>query len=81
MTDAHVAHQALHVALLEHITHQAVVLAQKQATIMAGHDAGSVLAAMLKDGKRVIQRLIDVRLADDTDDATHVPRPLLDSSG
>ncbi|MCY1349374.1 hypothetical protein D9M69_355600 [compost metagenome] len=44
---------------------------------MAGHDTGSVLAAMLKDGKRVIQRLIDVRLTDDTDDATHVTQPLL----
>ncbi|MCY1389795.1 hypothetical protein D9M71_45990 [compost metagenome] len=44
---------------------------------MAGHDTGSVLAAVLEDRKRVIQRLIDVRLTDDTDDATHVTQPLL----
>jgi hypothetical protein len=36
---------------------------------------------VLEDGQPVIQRLIDVRFTDDTDDATHVPRPLLDSSG
>lgn len=29
MTNTHMPHQALHVALLEHITHQAIVLAQK----------------------------------------------------
>jgi hypothetical protein len=32
---------------------------------------------VLEHGKRVIQRLIDVRLTDDTDDATHVTQPLL----
>ena len=29
------------------------------------------------DSRRVIQRLIDVRLTDDTDDATHATQPLL----
>jgi hypothetical protein len=71
------ANQALHVALMKDITHQAVILAQKQPAIMASHNTGSILAAVLEDGKRVIQRLIDVRLTDDTDDATHVTQPLL----
>lgn len=75
MADAHMANQALHMALLEHVTYQAVVLAQEQATIMAGDNTGSILAAVLEDGEPVIQRLIDVRFTDDTDDATHVPRP------
>lgn len=80
MADADAADQALHVALLEDVADQAVVLAQVQLIVMAGDDTGSVLAAMLEDGERVIQRLIDVRLAHDTDDATHVTQPLLGSS-
>ena len=47
MADAHMANQALHMALLEDIAHQAVVLTQKQAAIMAGDDTGSILAAVL----------------------------------
>ncbi|MOA38107.1 hypothetical protein D3C78_1597550 [compost metagenome] len=81
MADADLADQALHVALLEHVTHQAVVLAQKQPAAMAGHDTGSVLAAMLEDGQRVIQRLVDVGLTDNTDNATHVTQPLRCGSG
>jgi len=77
VTDADTADQALHVALLEDVAHQAVILAQEQPAVMAGHDTGSVLAAVLEDRKRVIQRLIDVRLTDDTDDATHATQPLL----
>ncbi len=77
VADADVADQALHVALLEHVAHQAIILAQEQPAVMAGHDTGSVLAAVLEDRKRVIQRLIDVRLTDDTDDATHATQPLL----
>ncbi|MCY1172656.1 hypothetical protein D9M73_127960 [compost metagenome] len=50
MANAHVTDQALHVTLLEHVTHQAVILAQEQPAIMAGHDTGSVLAAVLEDG-------------------------------
>ncbi|VXB85393.1 hypothetical protein PSEUDO8O_20039 [Pseudomonas sp. 8O] len=81
MADAHMTDQALHMPLLEHVTYQTIVLAQEQAAIMAGDNTGSILAAVLEDGEPVIQRLIDVRFTDDTDDATHVPRPLLDSSG
>ncbi|MCY1333151.1 hypothetical protein D9M69_188660 [compost metagenome] len=76
MADADLADQALHVALLEHVTDQAVVLAQVQPVVLAGHDAGSVLAAMLKNGERIIKRLVDVRFAHDTDDATHATQPL-----
>jgi hypothetical protein len=72
-----VADQALHVALMEDIAHQAIVLAQKQPPLMTGYNTGSILAAVLEDGQAVIQRLIDVRFTDDTDNATHVTQPLL----
>jgi hypothetical protein len=80
MTDAHMANQALHVALLEHVAHQAIVLAQEQAAIMTGDNTGSILAAVLEDGQPVIQRLIDVRFTDDTDNAAHVTQPLLNET-
>ena len=73
--DAHVADQVLHVPLLEDIADQAVVFAQEEFTVQAGDDTGGILTAMLKDGERVVQRLVDVRLAHDTYDATHVTRP------
>jgi len=71
VADAHVADQALHMALLKDIANQAVILAQKQPAVMARNDTGCILAAVLQYGKRVIQRLIDVRLTDDADNATH----------
>jgi hypothetical protein len=58
-------------ALLKDIANQAVILAQKQPAVMARNDTGCILAAVLQYGKRVIQRLIDVRLTDDADNATH----------
>ena len=80
VANAHMADQTLHVALLEHVTYQAVVLAQEQAAIMAGDNTGSILAAVLEDGEPVIQRLIDVRFTDDTDNAAHVTQPLLNET-
>ncbi|KAF1056225.1 MAG: hypothetical protein GAK44_00288 [Pseudomonas delhiensis] len=76
MADADLADQALHMALLEDVANQAVVLAQVELVILAGDDAGSVLATVLENGKRIIERLVDVRLAHDTDDATHATQPL-----
>ncbi|MNF30238.1 hypothetical protein D3C84_109660 [compost metagenome] len=77
MADTHVADQALHMALMKDVAHQAIVLAQEQPAVMTGDDTGSILAAVLEDGQAVIQRLIDVRFTDDTDNATHVPQPLV----
>jgi hypothetical protein len=50
MPDAHVANQALHMALMEDIAHQTIVLAQKQPPIVTGYNTGSILAAVLEDG-------------------------------
>src|SRR5690606_28525440 len=63
--------QSLHVTLLEHVANQAVVLAQEQLADVTGDDPSGILATVLQNRKRVIQRLIDVRLTDDADNATH----------
>ena len=75
MADADVALQRQHVAMLEHIPHQAGLLAQEQLAFVEGHDAGGILAAMLQHRQRVIDLLIGRRVADDSDDSTHALRP------
>jgi hypothetical protein len=49
MADTHVPDQPLHMALLENVPHQPVVLAQEQLAIATGNDTGSILAAVLED--------------------------------
>jgi hypothetical protein len=71
MADAHIAQQPQHVPGMEHVAHQTVVLAQIQALLVAGHDAGGILSAMLQDGQAVVQGLIDPFTRHDTDDSTH----------
>ncbi len=77
VTDADVAPQFLHVPLLEDVTDQAVLLAGAERAVRVGHDAGGVLPAVLEDGQRIIDGLIDRPMADDADDATHVRAGLL----
>ncbi len=72
MTDAHIAMQAQHVPGMEHITHQAVVLAQVQSLTVAGDDACSILPAVLQYGQAVIQRLVDRTAGNDADNAAHM---------
>ena len=74
MSNAHVAAQSAHVALLEDLPHQAIALAQLQATVPGDHARG-VLAAMLQGEQSVVDLLIDGRLADDADDAAHQSSP------
>ena len=61
VADADVALQLQHVPLLEHVAHQAVVLAQEQRALVLGHDARRVLAAVLQHGQRVVDLLVDRR--------------------
>jgi hypothetical protein len=63
--------ELLHVTLLEHVTHQAHVLAQVQLAVVLGHDAGRVLAAVLQHGQRVVELLVDGAEAHDTDESAH----------
>ena len=72
MADADVAPQFVHVALLENVADQTVLLPGAERAIPVGHHAGSILATMLEDGQRIIDGLIDRPMADDADDATHV---------
>src|SRR5690606_38727989 len=71
MADAYVAAQAEHAGLVEHVAHQAATLVQAQAAAVQRGDAGRILAAVLQDGERVIERRGDFRLADDADDSAH----------
>jgi hypothetical protein len=71
MTDAEIADQLLHVARVEDIAHQAIIFAQIEFALVAGDDAGGVLAAMLQHGQRIVDILVDVALGDDTHYPTH----------
>ena len=57
--------------LLENVTDQTVRLAQMQVTVFLRHDAGGILTSMLEVCERVIERLIDGPLTDDSDDSAH----------
>lgn len=71
MPDPGVAHQGAHVAGAEHVTHHAAAFVHVKAVAVAGHDAGCILPAVLKDLQPVIQELIDGRFAHYTNDPTH----------
>ena len=71
MADAHLALETQHVALLEHVPHQAVVLAQVDAPAFAGEDAGGILAAVLQDQQTVIDGLVYRTFGQYADDAAH----------
>ena len=71
VADADVALQLQHVPLLEHVAHEADVLAQEQLAFVLGHDARGILAAVLQHGQRVIDLLVDRAETDDADDSAH----------
>ena len=56
--------------LLENVTHQAVALVHTEVP-SAGHDARSILAAVLQHRQGVIERLINRTVPDDADNAAH----------
>ncbi len=59
------------VALAKDIAYQSVVAALPQAVFAPGHDARSVLAAMLHDCQGIVQRLVGRLSANDSDYAAH----------
>ena len=71
MSDADAAAQLQHVVAVEHVAHQSRALVQAQPFTIDGRDARGVLAAMLQNGQRVIQRRCDFGFADDADDSAH----------
>ena len=58
MADTYRTNKAIHVVLAKNITHQAITLAQQEASLVPSHHPGGVLSAMLKDRQGVIQRLV-----------------------
>src|SRR5690606_33464863 len=75
MRDAHVAAQAVHVALAEHIAHQPLAAHREQLAAIGGHDARGILAAVLQHRQRVIQLLVDRTASGDACNATHALSP------
>ncbi len=71
MPDPDVPDQPAHVPCVEHVPYQTIVLAQIEAIVLKSHNARSVLAPVLENGQRIIERLIDVGCTDDADNATH----------
>ncbi len=71
MADADVARELHHVLLLEHIAHQACVLAHEELAPLARHDARGILAAVLQHRERIVEALIDRARADDSYDSAH----------
>ena len=71
--DADVALETEHVSLEEHVRDEAVRFSEAKVAVHVGQDACSILSAVLKHGKSVIQELVDVctLLANNTNDAAH----------
>ena len=71
VAQADVAAELQHVALQEHVADQAVALANPQAPAVVRHDAGGILTTVLQHRQRVVERLIDGLMTDDSDQSTH----------
>ena len=71
VAEADVARELQHVALQEDVADEAVALANAQPAAVVRHDAGGVLAAVLEHRQRVVERLIDGLMTDDSDQSTH----------
>ena len=68
---ADIAGQAQHVARMEYVANQAAALADTQTALTPGHDARRVLPAVLQDGQRVVDRLVNGFFSNYSDNATH----------
>lgn len=75
MADTHVAGELPHMTGAENVPDEAVVLAEIEFALVAGHDAGSILATMLEHRQTVVQGKIDVGFTNYADDATHARTP------
>jgi hypothetical protein len=79
MADAHGALQPQHVAGVEDIAYQAVILAQIKPAFVTGDNTRRILSTMLQNGETVIQILVYVFRSDNTDYAAHLSTPLTNS--
>jgi hypothetical protein len=56
---------------MEHVAYEASALSDMQAAVAVSDYPGSILAAMLQYGQRIVNRLADRLLSDDRDDPAH----------
>ena len=80
MTNSHIASQALHVMLLEHVTHQTVGFAHLRLLPVRGDHSSRILAPVLQHRQRVIEFLVDRPATDQTNYSAHSPSQLLAKS-
>ncbi len=71
MAEAYVALQTQHMLLLKDVTHEPIALVNMEPAILLGNDPGGVLAAVLQHRQRVVDRLVDGLVSNDTDNSTH----------
>ena len=71
--DAGIAEQLGHIAGVKDVCYEPVALVKVEAVFKGCGDAGSILTAMLKHGKRVVDNLTDRLVSEDTDNSTHRP--------
>ncbi|EKD92944.1 MAG: hypothetical protein ACD_28C00295G0003 [uncultured bacterium] len=71
MTDTHVTFQFNNVMLFEHLADQSVSFSQMKLIPIVRHDAGCVLAAVLKTHQAVINILNHVIIPNDANNSTH----------
>ena len=81
LTKPAVARQRAHVARAENVTHHALGLVHEELALLLRHNAGGVLAAVLQQKQRVIDKLINRCAADNADDSTHYGKYLPNSCG
>ncbi len=73
VTDAGVAFELQHVLLLKDVADQPTTLAYVELALPGGRDAGGVLPAVLQNGQRVVDPLIDRARPDDAHYSAHCP--------
>ena len=71
MPDAGVAGELAHVAGTEDVAYVTRRLVHVKHRTLAGHDAGSLLTAVLQQQQAVIQELVNRRMRNSADDSTH----------
>ena len=76
MPDTHVALQTLHMLLAEDIAHESLALTQTETPAVTGHDARSVLTAVLQHRQCVVYVRGDIIARHDSNQATHPVLPL-----
>ena len=71
LAKATVAQQGAHISSPKYVFHHAFGFVHKELAFLLGHDARSILAAVLQKQQGVIDELVNRCVADNADDSTH----------